>query len=152
MTTFVQSTLTDLEDMESWALGADGTHPFTEADVGKAVKLAASNNMILATNGDEIDGFVNTVEHYTVNSGFGFGGVRREGRQIALVGSNQSGTLDVGEYVVADTQTTLNTANQTDGTSLPYVKTGTPTYNHWRCIRIISGTGVPGDKVLLERI
>ncbi len=131
---------------ESTALGATATNEFSTTDVGKAVKLSTADNHILATNGDEIGGFVNSVEPFTVNDGYSFGGIQKEGRKEAVVGANQVGTMAIDDLVVADTQVALGTAGA------PKVKTGTPTRFLWRCIKIISGTGVAGDTVLLERI
>jgi hypothetical protein len=149
-------------EIESWLLGTGTGNIFTSAyDTGKPVILAANQNMILATAGAEIDGFVNSVEVGTVG-GYSWGGVLMEGRIWAIVGPNQGATtMKVGDYVVADTQAALGAAltNQTwtdyPGTipSVPtgptaLVKTGTPAHRFWRCIRII-GTGAAGSEVLL---
>lgn len=128
------------------ALGTNSGAATSATDVGKAVKLSTANNHILATGGDEIDGFINSVEPVKVNGGYNLGGVLIEGRIEALVGANQGGTpMAVGDYVVADTQAAFGTAG------VAKVKTGTPAHKFWRCIRIVSGTGVAGDTVLLER-
>ena len=137
-----------LARIESAALGADAANPMTDNDVGKAVTLAAGAgaNYVLATASAEIDGFVSSLMPDTVNSGWSWGGVQRSGRIKAAVGASQVGTLVVGEYVVADTQVALNTAG------LAQVQQGTPTIHLWRVIRNITGTGVTGDEVLLERV
>lgn len=137
-----------LARIESAALGADADNPMTDNDVGKAVTLAAGAgaNFILAAADAEIDGFVSNIMPDTVNGGWSWGGVQRSGRVKAQVGAGEAGTLIVGEYAVADTQTTLNTAG------LAQVKQGTPSIHLWRCIRIITGTGATGDQVLLERV
>ena len=127
-------------------LGASAGAPFAQNDVGKIVKLSTANNYILATAGDEIEGFVSSVEPETFNSGFSFGGVQRSGRKVVEVGSTEAGTVTPGELVVTDTQAALGTAGY------PQVQSGTPTSFLWRCIRIISGTGASGDKILIERI
>jgi hypothetical protein len=135
-----------LPQIESAALGPNSSTNFVENDVGKIVKVAAASNYVLATAGDEIEGFVKSVEPYTVNDGYSFGSVQRTGRFTAEVGSTETGTVVAGTLVVTDTQAALGTAG------LPQVQSGTPTQFLWRCIRIVSGTGASGDKVLLERI
>lgn len=162
MTAFVFTETVPAEKIESAALGVDNTHKLATADVGKAVKLSTANNFVLCSGGDEIDGFVNSVDAFTVNDGFSFGGVLREGRVVAMVGSNQSGSMAVGDYVVADTQVTLGTAGYAkvkSGTAASQLGSGaytytaaTPSRNLWRCIRLIEGSGAVGKLVLLERL
>jgi hypothetical protein len=83
------------------------------------VKRGAFQNYELGAQGDEIEGFVLTVEDQTVNDGFSFGSVQRDKRIEAVVGANQVGTMAVKDFVVADEQVALNTAGA------PKVKTGT---------------------------
>lgn len=165
MTAFVFTELTPAQCIQSTALGTGSGNTFASPyDIGKPVTLAAANNHVLAAANAEIAGFVNTIEPFTVNNGYSFGGILVEGRIEALVGPNQGATpMAVGDYVVADTQLALGT-----GTPVPQwtppgtapstptgptarVKTGTPSKKLWQCIRIISGTGVAGDRILLER-
>jgi hypothetical protein len=147
MTTFVFTELVPTEKVLSAALGPDANTKFADADVGKAVKLGTANNYVAVAANDEINGFVTSIEPFTVNNGFSFGGVVVSGRVLAEVGANQGATpMAVGDYVVADTPVALGTAGKAK------VKTGSPTKFFWRCIRIVSGTGVAGDTVLLERI
>ena len=131
---------------KSTALGATGANEFSTEDVNKAVKLGTANNYLICAGGDEIEGFVGSVEAFTVNDGFSFGGVQEEGRRTVKVGPAQVGSVAVGDLVVADVQTALGTADYAT------VKTGAPTSFKWRCINIISGTGAAGDLILLERI
>ncbi len=131
------------------ALG-DNTDQFAPEDIGKGVKLAA-NAYVPLVLGDEIEGIVNTIgEAPTVNSGFSWGGIQRTGRAEAVVGAAQTSTITVGGYVCADTPVALGT----DGV-LQVLDTGTGYVAHtkflWRVIRILSGTGVVGDSVLIER-
>lgn len=126
----------------SAALGASNSATFNRNDIGKVVKLGAAQNYVLAVDGDEIEGFVSSVEVMTVNGGFSFGAVQRGGDMYAKVGS---GTVAVGAYVVSHTQAALGTA------SAPMVKSGSPAKFLWRCVRIVSGTGTVGDTILLRR-
>lgn len=148
MTTFAFSELVNapLADVVDAALGANSSGKFNAKDIGKCVKMGASQNYVLATGGDEIEGFVATIADFTVNSGFSFGSVQRNKRFIAEVGANQGATaMAVLDLVVADTQVALGTAGA------PKVKTGSPTTYKWRVIRRY-GDGTAGTKVLLERI
>lgn len=131
----------------STALGTGSGNQFTTNDVGKVVKLGTAQNYVLASGGNEIEGFVTSVEPFTVNGGYTFGGVTDEGFKEVVVGANQGATpMAVGDWVVADTQTALGTA------AAGAVKTGTPTKFLWRCVRIISGTGAAGSAVLVQRV
>ena len=165
MTTFAFGVTVPADRIISSALGTGSGNTYSSsADIGKAVKLSSANNHILATGGDEIDGFVNSVEPFTVNGGYSFGGVLTEGRLLAIVGANQGATpMAVGDYIVADTQLALGTVGTAQGWTAPgtspstptgptgMVKTGTPAKKFWRCISKISGTGAAGSIVLLER-
>lgn len=162
MTTFVFTELVP-NKLESAALGVSAAGKFVSEDLNKAVKLGTANNYVLATGGDDIDGFVKAIEPFTVNDGFGFGGVQRTGRVSAEVGENQGVTpMAVGDFVVADTQVTLGTAGAAKvktGVAFSQLETAdytvtrqTPLHAMWRCVRIVSGTGVAGDTVLLERV
>ena len=161
MTSFV-FTETVPTKLESAALGPNSSTKFSDKDLNKAVKLGTANNFVLATEGDDIDGFVKAIEPFTVNDGFSFGSVVRAGRVLAMVGTNQVSTMAVGDYVVADTQVALGTAGMAKvktgvafsqlGSGTYAVTRQTPLHSMWRCIRIVSGTGAAGDQVLLERI
>ena len=148
MTDFVFTELVP-NKLESAALGANSSGKFADADLNKAVKLGTANNYVLCTGGDFIDGFVKAIEPFTVNDGFSFGGVQREGRVSAQVGANQGATpMAVGDLVVADTQVALGTA----GAAKVKTGAGVAGKTNCKCIRIVSGTGVAGDTVLLERV
>lgn len=124
------------------ALGVSAAAPFNRLDEGKAVKMGTASNYVPVADGDEIEGFVATVEVQTVNDGFSFGTVQRGATAFAEVGS---GTVTVGAYVVAATPVALGTAGAAK------IKSGAPTKFLWRVIRIVTGTGAVGDTVLLRR-
>lgn len=148
MTDFAFTELVDVgtKVVYSAALGGGTGSQFGNNDLKKPVKLSTANNYVLATAGEEIEGFVNSVEPFTVNGGYTFGGVQTSGRMIAKVGAAQSGTLTVGEFAVAAGSSALGTKDE-----YPLVVQGTPATFKWRVIRVVSGTGVAGDLVLLER-
>lgn len=125
-------------------VGSQGVGEYVSADLNKAVKLSSANNYVLATAGDNIDAFIKAIEPFTVNDGVSFGGVQQEGRVQAVVGT---GPLAVGDLVVADTQVALGTEG------LAKVKLAVPVagLGYWKVIRIVLGTGIAGDTVLLEK-
>ena len=133
----------------SAALGPDTSTNFATIDKNKAVKLAAANNYVLCTDGDEIEGFVTSVEVSTVNDGFTFGGVQTDRRMTVECGTTT--TIAHGTLVVAASQEALGT--NTNGYAL--VKTGAPTSFLWRLIRNITDPGnsaETGDIILIERV
>jgi hypothetical protein len=146
MTTFV-FTETVPTELFSTALGVSASAKFVSADLCKAVKLGPNNNYVLCSTGDQVDGFVKAIEPFTVNDGFSFGGVQLEGRVTAKIGVQGASPMAVGDLIVAGVQVALGTA------SLGVVITGAGVAGKasWKCIRIITGTGVAGDTVLLER-
>lgn len=149
MSTFVFTELTQSPESmqtESACLGVDANNKLTDNDIGKAVKMAASNNFVLCATTNEIEGLLVATEPVTYNDGFAFGTVQRRGRALATVGTNQVGTLAVGDLVVADTQAAIDTAGGLQ------VLGGTPSTFLWRVIRVVSGTGAAGDTVLIERV
>jgi hypothetical protein len=149
MTTFVFTELVNSPhaDVVSAALGVNAAGKFSDKDIGKPVKMAANNNYVLCALNDEIEGFVKSVEALTTNDGFSFGSVMKNTRVTAQVDAAQTGTLVVGELCAAGTSAALGTAN-----TYPKVIQGTPANHKWRVIRNISGTGVAGDLVLIEKI
>ena len=128
------------------ALGVAGT-PWTDKEVGKAVKLgAADSNMILCATGNDLEGVVISVEPFTVNGGVTFGSVQQDRRILAVAGV---GGVTLGALVVAGVQEVIGT--QTLGIK-PVGIAGAGVAFKWRCIRIVTGTGIAGDTVLIERV
>lgn len=146
-----------IKDTVSAALGAAANSGIGEKELNKAYKMGTAQNYVPCADGDPIEGFVNAVEPWTVNGGFSFGSIQRRGRKTVQNGAGQA-QLAVGDYVVAYTQTAIGTAG------LAQVKKATATaaaddgaLNNaglyaWRVIRILTGTGVAGDQVLIERV
>lgn len=126
-------------------LGPDAATKYGTVDAKKAVKLGPVGNHILCASGDEIDGFIDSVDAAT-QDGFSFGGVARGVRGLrveAEVGPNQAAALVVGDFVVADDQLPPGTKG------LPRVKKGTPAVNRYR-VMTVDGTGLAGSTVVLE--
>lgn len=134
--------------MLTTALGTGSGNTWTDSDIGKAVKLSTAHDSTcaLATQGDEIFGFVKAVGVGTVNNGYSHGSIQVEGWVSAKVGANQGSTpMAVGDHVVADTQAAMGTS------ALPSVKTSSTSRMGWKVARIVSGAGAAGSEVLLFR-
>ena len=142
---------------QTMRLGASTGAPLGFNDVGKAVKLGTSGNAVLPTGGDEIDGFIDSVNPGTYGEGWVVGGVRRRERFLAQIGVNQGGSpMAVLDYVVADTPIAAGTVGYAQ------VKTGTPTKKLWQVLALYStaavangapdGAGTVGQFALVERV
>ena len=121
----------------------DNTGQYSDSDIGKAVKYSG-DAMVLCATGDEIVGFVMSVEVGT-KDGFSIGGVRKEGRAWAL---DEAGTLTVGTVVVAGAAGTLGTL--ANNNVLAAATAGTSVTHAWVVISIV-GTGA-GRTVLVEKV
>lgn len=133
-------------DRVSAALGPNSSTKFTDVDIGKAVKLGTAENYVAVANNDEIEGFVFSVEPWTVNGGFSFGTVQKDGRAVVEHLAGEATPLAVGDLVVAGTPVALGTAGYAK------VKAGSPTTHKWRVISRMGGNGAAGTKLLIERV
>ena len=136
---------TQMQGIVTDALGTSSEDFASATDIGKGVKMGTAAYVVL-TKDDEIEGIITSVEAGTRNSGFSWGGVQTKGRAEAILGVSEAGTALVGEYVVADRQVAPGTAGKVD------VYPGSPSKFLWRIIRILTGTGVAGDSVLIEKV
>lgn len=127
-------------------LGPNPATKYTDKDVKKPVKLGTSANHVICVAGDEIQGFIDSVDAAT-NGGYSFGGVARcnRGTRVeAVIGATQGATpAKLDDLVVADDQLAVGTKG------LPRVKTGNPARHMWRIINV-RGTGATGTVVVLE--
>jgi len=137
-------------DVVSAALGVDSSNKLNDNDVGKPVILAANDNYVLCADGDDIHGFLVSTEANTVNGGFSYGSVQRNKRFEVQVEAGEAGTLAVGTFAVAGIPVAAINVKQT----YPQVilKAAAAGAALWKVISIISGTGVAGDLVLIERV
>ena len=103
------------EDVTVVRLGAgNGANDrYSDVDAGKLVKLAAESRYDLCAAGDAIEGVVVSVETAT-SGGYSVGGIIREGKIFATADGLQAtagtGTIAIGDYVVAGTATAKGTA------------------------------------------
>ena len=142
-------------------LGDTTSAKFAQNDKGKAVvfqdgtgAVAGTLEAVLAGDGANIEGFVNSVEPNTVNEGFSFGGVQIVG-QMEVVRGATAVSIVVGDFVVQDgAQTALGTAQANVGvkkyTVLATDLIGMPL---WKVTQILTGDGTTaGDVLLIERV
>lgn len=127
-----------------------------DADVGKPVKLTAAGVYALCADGDNIDGFLDSVSEFT-QDGYSFGTVQTGGRRWVTL----SGNCAVGKCVEAADPAAAGTA-ETSGfgqvsihaghalgvaatvdQSLPFIVS-----KKWR---VISGAGTNGTVALVEK-
>ena len=134
-------------DIVSAALGVDAANPLTANDIGKGVKLAANNNYVLCADGDEIEAILDSINPDTVNDGFAFGSVRKNGRSTAVVTAAALGALPVGALVTVGVQAALGVAG-----GLVVDDDTAPTVHIWRVISWMAGAGAVGDVVMIEKI
>lgn len=126
----------------------------TDADVGKGVKLGATDRYVLAATGDEIEGFLVSVESATVD-GFSFGTVAKSGNKaVTFEGSGITVGLLVtfGTAIAKGTALTVPAAVKAGAAIIasaahPYA--WNPSMHMWR---VISGTGVAGTQGVIERV
>lgn len=141
---FGQQVDLDRADIQSAALGAAPGDAYTSAtDVGKIVKMGTASNYLLCGDGDDIEGHIVSVEAQTVNQGFKFGSVQRNGRVWVIA---TGGTLAIGAYVVAAAQ-----VNAPGAAGKSNVKAGAGVAYKWRVIAHATN-GAAGTEVLIERV
>lgn len=135
------------------ALG-DNTGQYGTKDVGVLVKLSAGA-CVQCSTGDDIYGAVHAIEAGTINDGFSFGAVKQSHRIKAIVASDQTGSMAVGDLVVAGVQPALGTGTLggaiTGVAAVVGVTLATPDVHKWQCIAVES-TGAVGEVVLLEKV
>lgn len=127
-------------------LGPDVNTKYTDKDIKKPVKAQAGGRHVICSDGDDIEGFIDSVESWTTD-GFSFGGVARGNvgyRVEAQVAAAVVTPLVFGDLVVAGVQLARGTKG------LPQVKKGTPAVHKYRVLRLT--TGAAGTTVLLEKV
>jgi hypothetical protein len=126
----------------------NNTGQFSSKDIGKPVKLAGETTALCAS-GDEIYGFVESVEVGTSN-GYSYGGVLADvGHEV--IAKDEAGTLVVGNLVVAGTATALGTVTPAGGYNV-LVAAGTEAGLHrWQVVAKYT-TGSKAGSVMLRKI
>lgn len=175
MAKFQVTELIDDSSDETWRLGTGtgAANQYKDSEIGKAVKLVGESRYALCSAGDPIEGFVRSVEVATMDN-YGIGTVMKGRRKRVLADGLQAtpgtGTLAIGDYVVAgtmvakDTALTLNApqkvckATVQPGTT--EVAADTDVNEHlkvlahpWRVVSLGSaGTGAVGTEIIIERV
>ena len=146
MTTSVFTELTqDSPDYKTAALGVDAANPLTANDIGKLVKYGPANNVVLTALDESFDGRLISVNPDTVNDGFALGTFQANGRMEATVDAAEVGAIAIGALVGSGTQTAAGVAGGATVSVAAVTKA-------WQVIRHVSGTGVAGDTVLIEKV
>lgn len=115
----------------------------TYLDIGKPVKLSG-DGVVLCADGDDIYGFIASVEAYSKN-GYSIGGVVCDaGREIVAI--DEAGGLAVGGLVVASTAVAFGTVGG------PNVKTGSPSIHRWIVVGTEVSPSTAGKEVLLRKL
>lgn len=144
---FNQKVDLDRADITDAAIGAAAGEAWSSKDIGKLLKIEASSvdaNYTAVGVDDDIEGFLVSIEPVTVNEGFKFGSVQRNGRVWVI--NADAGAVVVGDEVVAAAQTVaIGTAGKSK------VKKGTGSMFRWRVIAL-AVAGAIGDEVLIERV
>lgn len=126
-----------------------------DKEVGKAVKLVGDSQYNLCTAGDQLEGFVTSVEVAT-QDGYSIGSVGYEGRKEVTFDGLQAtpgtGTVAVGDYVVAGTVVAKGTALSAP-VKVCKATTQTGMYFAWRVVSLGSaGTGAVGTTGIISRV
>ena len=130
---------------------------FDIKEQGKAVKLVGESRYDLCAAGDEIEGFITSVEAAT-QDGYSIGGVATEDLRWATADGLQAtagtGAIAVGDYVLAGTATAKGTAL----TQYAKVVKATTQANvkaspfNWRVVSLgPAGTGAVGTAIVIAR-
>lgn len=138
--------------------GTGAANNVDDKERGKAVKLVGESRYDLCAAGDEIEGFVTSVEVATAD-GYTIGGVAYEGYKEVVFDGLQAtpgtGAVAVGDYVVCGTVTAKGTAlvtaqkvckatDQAAAKASPYA---------WRVVSLGNvGTGAVGTVGVIERV
>ena len=133
--------------------GSGSANYVTDVEIGKLVKLVGDSQYNLCAAGDQIEGQITSVEGYTADD-FSIGSVNECGRiRVTFDGLQATpgtGTLAVGDYVVAGTAVAKGTALS----GYPKVckaTTQTGMYFAWRVVSL-DGTGAVGQTGVVARV
>lgn len=133
---------------------------FTDADVGKLVKLTGDSRYDLCAAGNPIEGVASSVES-GLSEGYVVGGVQDQGRIWATADGLQAtpgtGVIAVGDYVVTGTVVALQTALANGGYARVTKATDQAVASAhpfaWRVMSLgMVGTGAVGTDIVIERM
>lgn len=136
--------------------GTGAANNLSDSDVNKIVKLVGESRHDLVAVGDQIEGYITSVETAT-SGGYSFGGVCKEGRMYVTFDGLQAtpgvGVIAIGDYVVAGTPVAKGTAL----TNAVKVCKATAAANtllfKWRVVSLgAAGTGAVGTVGVVENL
>lgn len=134
--------------------GSGSANYVTDVEIGKPVKLAGDSQYNLTAAGDQLEGFVAAVESYTADD-FSIGSVQTAGRvKVTLDGLQATpgtGTIAVGDYVVAGTAVAKGTSLAGAYPKVCKATTQTGMYFAWRVVSL-DGTTAVGQTATIERV
>ena len=145
----------------SAALGASTAAKLSDLDIGKVVKLGGDSRYIVASAGDQIEGFLKGVQPNTVNDGFSFGTVQVKEQKVVV--NAGAGVIAIGAFVVAAAQPAVGTAialvssGRYKGERPAPVRVATApeleaSHFKWRVTSHLGGAGAVSAPMLIERI
>jgi hypothetical protein len=154
---YMTPALTEAPQTAKLGAGTGAANNFSDADVGKLVQLVADSRYNLCAAGAEIEGVITSVEPATQN-GYSIGGVLKDDAKIwavadGLQATPGTGTIAVGDYVVAGTITAKGTALATFPKVCKATAAGNTLNYKWRVVSLYTaGTGVVGTTIVIEQI
>lgn len=165
--------------------GTGAANHLSDEEVGKAFKLGADSRYVLCVAGDPIEGFLQSVESATLDN-YSVGSIKYAGRKTVIADGLEAtagtGTIAVGDYVVAGTMVAKDTGLGTSyqkvckATNQPgaaitvaadanddgveataaFALMADQLMNAkfgWRVVSILAGgTGAVGDTLVIERV
>ena len=116
----------------STKLGTDALEKYTDADIGKPMKLGEEPGCyVVVADGDEIEGFLDNIDAGGTTDGHVFGGVACGNRGFRMEAEFSGDAGKVGDLVVAADQTAVGVKAPS---GVGKVKAGTPAVHKWRII------------------
>ena len=149
----------NLEDSQTARLGdgASGVNQLSKLDNGKFLKLIGDSQYGLCAVGNEIEAVCSVADDIAPQDGFTLGAVLNAPRtrlQVMFDGLQATpgtGTIAVGDYVVAGTVTARGTALTAAPKVCKATAAATGVVFKWRVVAL-DGTGAVGQTGLIERV
>lgn len=138
--------------------GSGAANNWTQAEEGKLVKLAGESQYDLAAAGNEIEAVVTSVElatqqAWTVGGVLDAQGTRMRVTFDGLQATPGTGTIAVGDYVVAGTITAKGTALTAPPKVCKATAAGNTLNYKWRVVSLgTAGTGAVGTTGVIARV
>lgn len=133
---------------------ADANGRLTDKEMNKLVKFAGDSRYDLVAAGDQIEGRIVAVDVAT-SDGFSTGSVQKDGRMPVIFDGLQAtpgtGTIAIGDYVVAGTVVAKGTAQPDSGPKVCKATTQADVKNSpfaWRVVSMTSSGAVGGFGVI----